>query len=95
MTSIERMSRCDVFPPHLRNSIRPLGSVPGITRRAALRLCRTYRLTVLADVIDADGRVDLVLINDDGDQELKDAVSKALLALLATATKVKSEHSVK
>ena len=88
------MSRCDVFPPHLRNSIRPLGSVPGVTRRAALRLCRTYKFTVLADVIDADGRVDLALINDDGDQELKDAVSKALLALLATVTKVKSEQSV-
>ena len=89
------MSRCDVFPPHLRNSIRPLGSVPGITRRAALRLCRSYRLTDLADVIDAEGRVALALIDDDGDQELKEAVSKALLAHLASVSMVRSEDNVK
>ena len=89
------MSRCDVFPPHLRNSTRPLGSIPGISRRAALRLCRTYRLTVLADVVDAEGRITLALIDNDSDQELKEAVSKALLIHLASVTEVRSEDNVK
>ena len=130
------MTACDVFPPHLRHSIRPLGSVAGITRRAALRLSRTYRLTVLGDVIGADGRIDLAPVDGSGDQvghskssqsnlldmyvllqcpyfsyesvlsfescisspkpclistqELKDAVSKALLALIASVTKASS-----
>ena len=62
------MTACDVFPPHLHQSTRPLGSVAGITRRAAVRLCRTYRLTVLRDVIGADGRIDLAPVDSSGDQ---------------------------
>ena len=60
------------------------------TQAKCFLLNLTPRLTVLADVIDADGRVALAPIHDDRDQELKDAVSKALLALLASVTKVRS-----
>ena len=67
------MTACDVFPPHLRQSTRPLGSVAGITRRAAVRLCRTYRLTVLGDVIGADGRIDLAPVDGSGGDQVSNS----------------------
>ena len=73
------------FPPRLRNSVRPLGSVPGISRSSARRLRRTYGLSALADVIGADGRA-LVPIHDD--ENLKEIVSEAVEDLLASVSKV-------
>ena len=40
--------------------------------------------------LPAPGDVDLALIDGDRDQELKGAVSKALIALMVSVTKVKS-----
>ena len=73
------------FPPRLRNSRRPLGSVPGISRTAARRLRRAHGLSALADVVGADGRA-LVPVRDD--ENLRETVSEAVEALLASVTKV-------
>ena len=52
------------------------------------------RINALADVIDADGRLDLAHIDGAGDKDLREVVSKALLGLLASVNKVRSARWV-